>query len=177
MSQALVVHINGWPGVGKLTVGRALAERISARLIDNHTLLNPAEALFSRRDPLYASLRGEVRKSVLDHIKRADSAMSFVFTDALSDDAYDTAMFEEITAVAMHRNARLVAVVLDCDEPENVNRLTAPGRDYLHKLTDADTLRRLRSTYRLLRATGAPIVVDVTYLTAVETADAIIKQL
>ena len=53
-----IIHINGWPGTGKLTVGRLLAERLGARLVDNHTLLNPAEALFSRSDPLHASLRG-----------------------------------------------------------------------------------------------------------------------
>ena len=34
----MIVHINGWPGVGKLTVAREVARRLSARLLDNHTL-------------------------------------------------------------------------------------------------------------------------------------------
>jgi hypothetical protein len=33
-----MIHLNEWLGVGKLTVGRALADRLGARLIDNHPL-------------------------------------------------------------------------------------------------------------------------------------------
>ncbi|WP_416065578.1 hypothetical protein ACK9YZ_02635 [Rhizobium sp. ZK1] len=47
------VHINGWQGTGKLTVGPLLAKSLGARLIDNHTL-NPAEVLFARGNPLHA---------------------------------------------------------------------------------------------------------------------------
>jgi broad-specificity NMP kinase len=52
-----IVHINGCPGTGKLTIARLLAPMIGAKLVDNHTLINPAEMLFARRDPLYRSLR------------------------------------------------------------------------------------------------------------------------
>lgn len=47
----LVVHLNGWPGVGKLTIGRALAERLNARLIDNHLLHDAAIACAGLDDP------------------------------------------------------------------------------------------------------------------------------
>ena len=87
-----IVHINGWPGTGKLTVGRLLAKRLGARLIDNHMLLNPAEALFARSNPLHASLRGQIRRVVFDHAVRTDPAESFVFTDALSDDEDDLSL-------------------------------------------------------------------------------------
>jgi shikimate kinase len=41
----MIVHLNGWPGVGKLTVGRKLAPMLNARLLDNHTLHNVALAI------------------------------------------------------------------------------------------------------------------------------------
>jgi hypothetical protein len=45
----LVVHINGWPGSGKLTIGRVLAMRLDARL-PSTTLgaLSASAALCSR---------------------------------------------------------------------------------------------------------------------------------
>lgn len=35
----LIIHINGWPGCGKLTIGRELAKRLGARLLDKHTII------------------------------------------------------------------------------------------------------------------------------------------
>ena len=34
----VIIHINGWPGVGKSTIGKLLAEKIGARFIHNHVL-------------------------------------------------------------------------------------------------------------------------------------------
>ncbi|MEI3850182.1 MULTISPECIES: AAA family ATPase [Ensifer] len=168
----LVVHINGWPGTGKLTIARHLAERLGARLADNHTLINPAEALFARSDPLYRSLRATVRKSVFEHLGRAPREQSFVFTDALSDDAADTRAFEDCAALARDRGARFVAVVIDCDVEENLKRLTRAGRSKQHKLTDPAILLELRAKHRLLRGNGHAVVeIDVTTLGANEAAE------
>jgi hypothetical protein len=57
VQMSLILHINGWPGSGKLTIGRIVAGRLGARLLDNHTVLNPAEALFERDDPLHGWLQ------------------------------------------------------------------------------------------------------------------------
>lgn len=160
-----IVHINGWPGSGKLTIAKMLAPKLGARLVDNHTLINPAEMLFSRRDPLYPSLRAAVRETVFDHIARADPAASFIFTDALSDDEYDSAQFEQYRALAERRRARLVPVVLDCAEDENRRRLVEAGRAERHKLVEVSVLDGLRAQHRLLRADQA-LVIDVTDLTA-----------
>src|SRR5262245_31995550 len=96
----IIVHINGWPGCGKLTIARPLARRLDAKLIDNHTLLNPAEALFDRADPLHASLRQEVRTVVLNHAARMPAGTALLFTDALSDDADDQKAFDDYRALA-----------------------------------------------------------------------------
>ncbi|MDO3434129.1 AAA family ATPase [Rhizobium sp. CBN3] len=123
-----IVHLNGWPGTGKLTVGRLLARRLGARLIDNHTLLNPAEALFARSNPLHPSLREQIRRAFFDHAVLADPAESFVFTDALADDEHDGAMFSGYLDLAAARGADLVAVLLDCAPEENARRLISSGR-------------------------------------------------
>ena len=62
-----VIHINGWPGSGKRSIGQILATQIGGRLLDNHAMLNPAEALFSRFDPLHRELHRAVRDITLDY--------------------------------------------------------------------------------------------------------------
>ena len=114
----LIVHINGWPGCGKLTIARILAKRLTGKLLDNHTLLNPGEALFTRSDPLHGSLRKAVREATLDHAAQLRAGMPLVLTDALADDAIDQALFDEYRILAARRQARLVSVMLECEHDE-----------------------------------------------------------
>ena len=170
----LIVHINGWPGCGKLTIARHLARRLNAKLIDNHTLLNPAEVLFERRDPLHDSLRQAIRSVVFDHAARLPPDTSVVFTDALADDDWDRGMFDQYRDLAARRSGRLIAVVLDCDLDENIRRLTSAGRADLHKLTRPEILTQLRGKYTLLRPENANLVtLDISRLTPEQAVVAI----
>jgi len=173
-----IVHINGWPGTGKLTIARELSRRIDARLLDNHSVLDPAHALFDRRDPLHHSLRRSLRVAIFDHMRRMQPDTALIFTDALSDDAYDSAVFDEYRQLAADRAAPLVAVVLDLTAERNVERLTAPGRSERHKLTNPKALAALRANHRLLRATGLPLVeLDVSELSPSEAADILSRRI
>lgn len=109
MSYAL--HINGWPDTGKRTIGKIVADRIGGRLLDNQVMLNPAEALFERRDPLHASLCDAVREVTLEHAEKLAPEISIVLTDALSDDAEDTASFDRYRRLAERCGSQLISVV------------------------------------------------------------------
>ena len=171
---SLIVHINGWPGCGKLTIARILAKRLAGKLLDNHTLLNPAEALFDRSDPLHGSLRTAVRATTLDHAAQLREGLALVFTDALSDDPTDQATFDEYRVLAARRQARLVSVVLECEHEENVRRLASAGRAELYKLTRPDVLAELQAKYRLLRPQGIECIeIDISRMSAAEAVAAI----
>lgn len=164
MAADAIIHINGWPGSGKLTIARELAALLDARLLDNHTIINPAEVLFERRDPLHHSLRKALRAAILDHVARMRPGL-LILTDALADDVHDSAVFDEYRALAAARGAELVAIVLDCAPEQNAARLVAAGRAERHKLTDPAVLASLRANHRLLRPAGAPLVeLDITDL-------------
>lgn len=166
-----VIHINGWPGSGKRSIGKILAANMGGRLLDNHAMLNPAEALFERSDPLHLELHQAVRDITFDYAARVAPTVPIVLTDPLSDDAHDTSVFERFRALAVRRKARLVAVTLDIDLAENVRRLESPDRADHRKLTRADVLMDLQRRYRLLRPEGAEVFsLDVTRLTAAEAA-------
>lgn len=58
----MIINLNGWPGVGKLTTARELSKLIDGKLLDNHTLLNVGKAL--ARDgsaEFYDLVRAETR--------------------------------------------------------------------------------------------------------------------
>ncbi|MBL8581040.1 MAG: AAA family ATPase [Rhizobiaceae bacterium] len=173
-----MVHINGWPGSGKLTIGRKLAGMIDARMVDEHLISAPADMLFSRRETLNRTLRIDIRKAVFSHILRAPRAMSFVFTDSLADHPQDAATFENYRELAERRRARLVAVVVDCSEEENLRRLKLQARDERKKFTDPKRMRKLRDEHKLLRSERVELVeIDVTRLSAEQAAEAIAKGL
>ena len=169
---SLVVHINGWPGVGKLTIARLLAGTLDARLLDNHTLINPAEALFARTDPAYYPFRADIRALAFARAARLPPGTSVVLTDAIAqEEPRHHAMFADCVALADSLGAGLVSIVLDCEPAENGRRLLDPSRLALRKLDSLEILSGIRRDATLLRPEGVPrIDLDVTHLAAAEAA-------
>ena len=171
-----VIHLNGWPGSGKRTIGAILAARLGARLLDVHVILNPAEALFERDDPLHAALRDGVRSLVLDYAVKVASGTSLILTDPLATDDADRTLFERFRDLAAKRNARLASIVLDIGLEENLRRLQMPSRAEHRKLTRPDVLLRMRDRYELLKPQGVEIMtLDITHLSADEAAARILE--
>jgi hypothetical protein len=70
----MIIHMNGYPGVGKLTIGRELCRILNGRLLDNHSVYNVAFALTEfRSDAFYETVRA-VRAIAYDRILRQETA-------------------------------------------------------------------------------------------------------
>ncbi len=173
-----MVHLNGWPGSGKVTIGRRLAKMIGGQMVDEHLMAAPADMLFTRRETLNRTLRIDIRKAVFSHILRAPRAMSFIFSDSLADHPQDIETFESYRELAERRRARLLAVVVECSEEENLRRLKLQGREERKKFTDPKRMHKLRTEHRLLRSERVEMMeIDVTRLSAEQAAEAIAKGL
>lgn len=164
MSAAPVIHIGGWPGSGKCTIGKALTAICGGRLLDNHIFLDAARAVFDRGTPDCARLREEVRAVILNAALELPKRVPVILTDALSDSEEDLVLFQPTLEFAAQRNARLYTIILQVDEAENLARLTHPDRGRF-KLTEPDVLTDLRMRLTLLEPEGA-YRLDVTDLTA-----------
>ncbi len=141
--QPTIYHLIGPPAVGKYTVGKQLAALTGARLIDNHSVAN---AVFQVLDgdgvtplpPGVWKFVGQVRRAVLDAIiELSPPHLSFVFTNYLrGEDARETAIMEELVAIAEIRHSLFVPVVLSCATSEVIQRVGQPSRRERMKLLD-----------------------------------------
>ena len=139
-----VFYLIGPPGVGKYTVGKIIAERTAARLVDNHYAINPIFALIEQdgRTPLPDRVWeqvGKVRSAVLETIAAfSPRDWSFVFTHAASDDPSDALTCREILSCAERRGARVIVARLSCAPDELARRVLSPERRLRMKEMDPE---------------------------------------
>lgn len=81
----MIIHLNGYPGVGKLTVGRILARRLGGRLLDNHAIYDVAFALAEFRSPAWDRLARGVRDVAFQGVEALSPQVPVITTNACSD--------------------------------------------------------------------------------------------
>ena len=160
---APVIHICGWPGSGKATIGRILAHQLGGRLIENHLMIDPASAVFDRGDPRHAALRREVRTAIFRATCALPADIPLILTDALASTDHD--LFTPTQKLAQARKAPMICVTLNIQPDENIRRLQSDDRKSRAKLTDPSVLETLRARHDLLSPNDA-LQVDVTALSA-----------
>lgn len=169
-----LILFNGYPGCGKLTIARLLNTKLGARLLDNHTLMNPARALFDRNESSFWKLRKEIAELVFRELVASNYARTLIVTDSLGADDGDAQKFSRYVELAASLSFSLSVVQLECELEENVRRLTMPERAERYKLTDGQFFRKLRQSIGLLRPEGVHCIeLDVTNLMPEEAAQRI----
>ena len=73
----------GPPAVGKMTVGRAVADASGFRLFHNHHTIEPLLDVFDFGTPPFNRLLGEFRQRVLEEAAAADTDLVFTLVWAL----------------------------------------------------------------------------------------------
>ena len=141
---AYVIYINGWHGVGKLTVARHLQKLISgSQVLHNHELIDPVEKRCLRGSASYRDKRAKYRQERLKPIMEEPKLRYtvFIFTDSQSD--YNECVGDYTDLALGEHGGRFYSVVLQCELAENSRRLTLPGRGggLNGKLTEAETLK------------------------------------
>ncbi len=170
----MIVHLNGWPGVGKLTVARLLAPRLQARLIDNHLLHDVAIRCTGIDDPARWPLYETVRAAAYQVLADRPRSETFVMTNALCiGSPREREAWRQVVALAETRAVPLVPVVLEADDTvlrSRVQRLERQGR----KLTDPDALAAMIRSDRLLKPdVPERLDLDTSRLAAADAAAAI----
>jgi energy-coupling factor transporter ATP-binding protein EcfA2 len=178
-----IVCLVGFPGVGKLTIARALAGIVDATIIDNHWINDPVLRLLPRHDAAAPEAVwpqvAKVRDAVLETIATlAPRQSNFIFTYAGShEDAADRKAFEEYRDVATRRAARFIAVRLLCDEDELVRRIQSPERRGRKLIDPEEAIENVRGFSPLDPGLPGSLTLDVTHLSAEQAAARIVAHL
>jgi L-2,4-diaminobutyrate decarboxylase len=143
-----VLFINGFPGVGKLTIARRIHKLVPhSLLIDNHLLIDPAEAIEPNRTREHYILRRAIRQAAFEGLKTVqEKSAIFVMTSCTADNPADREVFSEFVDIARVRCIPFISVNIDCEPLINMDRMIRPERyTGKTKLTDGRVLGELRS--------------------------------
>lgn len=171
----MIIVLNGYPGVGKLTIGRALSEAMGGRLVDIHTLYNLAFALTEFRTPAFRETVRRVEAIADDLIDDLPAPEPVIFTTVLTGES-EWAM-EEWARFERRGSKRppLVMVHLHCDLDENIRRIQSPERAGKGKLQGEDVVHRNHRDAAPLIGADLPFLLhlDVTTRSPDQAAQAI----
>lgn len=133
-----LLFIHGAPATGKLTVARAILQRVPGRLFDNHAAIDTARTVFDFDTPGFWELVQSTRISVLEHAALFNVplvAMTFCYSDP-----EDKALFQSYEAIATKHNAKILPVFLSCSDDEKFRRVGNPDRIKRNKIASTTSL-------------------------------------
>ena len=175
--QPFLVYLLGSPGVGKLTVARAIARQSGAVVVDNQLINIPIMSLFawdghSPAPPEIWDHIAPIRAAVFDTLAGlTPRTLSYVLTNVLEETDEGRQMFERVSSIAVQRDAVFVPVLLSCDLEEQVRRVTLPDRTERHKTRDAGALRDFIAASTLLVPDHPSLIrIDTTHVPPGEAA-------
>lgn len=168
----MIIHICGMPGVGKLTIARHLKTTMSARLIDNHLIVDLAEAVCDR-DEDYIPFLNDLIALSFSKLKNRKKDKYIIFTNALAAEIpEDIQRLENVRLWAASMNVPFIPVLIICTQDENNKRLISEDRALKGKLRNAKTLNDILSRYTPAHYPDHPneLTLDNTSLDAATSA-------
>ena len=182
----VIVYLIGPPGVGKYSTGKLLAERMPAKLLDNHYWCNPIFEIVEPdgRTPLPPSVwdrTNAVLTAVLETVATlAPPDRNYVFTHAIWDDGghpSDLTTAGQILRVAERRKARALVVRLSCGATELSGRIAAEERAKRLKTRDVSQAERLARLEPLNLNHDWIVDLDTTKLKPEAVADLVMAEI
>lgn len=171
----MIIVLNGYPGVGKLTIGRELAALINGRLLDVHSVYNVAFALTEFRSPEFKEAVEKVEAIAHDLIHKLPNGLPVVLTTVLAGESdWAKAEWERLEALGIARPPFCV-VHVSCSLEENIRRIQSTDRDFKRKPRDSDLAVRNQSQAKPLAGLNAAnlLRLDTTGRSVEESARAI----
>ena len=124
----MLIVLNGYPGVGKLTIAREVAALVGGRLLDNHSIYNVAFALTEFKSRAFYEAVRRVQKIADDLIVDLPIDTPIILTEALAvgGDWVDEC-WRRVQRLAATRGPLFVVHVV-CELDENKRRIRSEDR-------------------------------------------------
>jgi hypothetical protein len=156
-----LVFLHGAPAAGKLTVARALAARLNYGVFHNHLVVDALTAVFSFGTPPFVKLREEFWLATFEEAAAADASLIFTFTP---ESSVGQGFPERARQAVENGGGRIRFVKLAVSQPEQERRISLASRHEFAKLTDLQTLRRLRDSDEVVEQPPTDLFVDTERL-------------
>lgn len=176
------IYINGYPGIGKLTIAKELEKLVpNSKVYHNHLFIDPIAPLVDRDSPHYQDIRTSFRRHILNTIATSEAAArsTWIFTDSRSSDLIGSAGAQDYKDAADLRGAFFIPIILHCEMTENLTRLSSEERGTGNtKLRDPAILKAIRLKEDIYTFGGpCELKMDITNMTASEAAKRIHEHL
>lgn len=156
-----LLFVFGPPAVGKMTVGRAIADASDFRLFHNHHVIEPLLDVFAFESPAFQTLMGELRQRVLEEAAGAGVDLVFTLVWALDLPADAAAVRRHLTPF-VEAGSRVAIVELYADLETRLGRNRTPYRlaEKKSKRDLAWSDGNVRDLERIQMNTGVPSPAD-----------------
>lgn len=136
--------LNGWPGVGKSTIGVALATSTGARFLPNHLICAPASAVAAIGSAGWSRVRDRTLEAIWAEIGSNGQTSGYVATNVVTQGPGGSRQVDGWRKAAERVGLSFTWVTLVCDREENLRRLGAPGRQERGSLVAPRVLKEMR---------------------------------
>lgn len=174
----MIIHLNGWPGVGKKTVGQLVSRKLDARFIHNHLLHDVAIACTAFSEVARWPLYEKIRLAAYDALASLPANEVIVMTNALCvGSERERAAWNHVVDLAILRSTPLIPIVLETTLEENLRRLKDPSRD-TSKLREENLLVEYRATDEIQKPhLKELLVINTTSLNPIQVAEKICEHI
>lgn len=138
-----LILLHGPAAAGKLTIARELAARVNYPVFHNHLVVDLLTTVFPFGSEPFVRLREQMWLAVFEDAAREGRSIVFTFTP---EPTICAGFLQRVAATVEKHGGAVRFVRLNVSPAEQEKRLGDESRQEFHKLTDVDTLRRLRKS-------------------------------
>ncbi|GAA4021601.1 hypothetical protein GCM10022247_52250 [Allokutzneria multivorans] len=158
-----LVFLHGPAASGKLTVARALSERVGYPVFHNHLVVDLLTTVFPFGTEPFIRLRERMWLDVMTDAARAETSLIFTFAP---EPTVPAGFAERVREAVESHGGRVRFARLLVSRSEQERRIAQPSRSEFHKLVDLDVLRSVRDSHTASEQPPSDVDIDT------ETSDA-----
>lgn len=169
-----LVFLHGPAAAGKLTIAREIAKAVGYPVFHNHLVVDLLTTVFPFGSEPFVRLREQMWLSIFDDAAKVDRSLLFTFTPEATVQAGFPA---RVSASIKANGGKVHFVRLAVSVEEQERRIAAASRHEFRKLTDVESLRRLRREPGAVEQPPTDLSIDTNNLDPGATAKRIIEAL
>jgi len=175
VATARLVFLYGPPAVGKLTVARAIADRLPFKVLHNHVTIDAVTEVLPFGSDTFWRVVGRFRRDLVTAAAEGNIDLIYTYVFAPGDEQHVADI------VSPYEKAGGVVSFVQLLAPREVllQRVLAESRRQYGKPTDPATLERMLDEYDNFTAIAAPdsLTIDLAVTSARDAANGIIERI